>query len=96
MWPLICELATEAANDTEGSEEDLDKPVFSVITGKYRHAKRYEGELVSQATLLRLMLFPSFKRQSAVPYRLGRNWFIGCHSAKSRQHRIQASGQCCR
>ncbi|KAJ8469937.1 hypothetical protein ONZ51_g8656 [Trametes cubensis] len=27
----------------EAEEEDLDQPVFSLITGKYRHAKRYGG-----------------------------------------------------
>ncbi|KAH9895870.1 diphthamide biosynthesis protein [Cubamyces lactineus] len=33
--------STEATEDAE--EEDLDQPVFSLITGKYRHAKRYGG-----------------------------------------------------
>jgi diphthamide biosynthesis protein 2 len=29
----------------EGDEGgDLDRPVFSLVTGKYRHAKRYGGE----------------------------------------------------
>jgi diphthamide biosynthesis protein 2 len=27
------------------SEEDADKPMFSLVTGKYRQAKRYGGEL---------------------------------------------------
>lgn len=29
----------------EGEEDDPDRPVFSLVTGKYRHAKRYGGEL---------------------------------------------------
>ncbi|KAI0739403.1 diphthamide biosynthesis protein [Daedaleopsis nitida] len=28
-------------DNTEGEDEDLDQPVFSSVTGKYRHAKRY-------------------------------------------------------
>ncbi|PIL34403.1 hypothetical protein GSI_03178 [Ganoderma sinense ZZ0214-1] len=28
-----------------GEPEDLDQPVFSLVSGKYRHAKRYGGEM---------------------------------------------------
>ena len=31
--------------DEENGEEDPDKPMFSLVTGKYRQAKRYGGEL---------------------------------------------------
>ncbi|KAI0710920.1 diphthamide biosynthesis protein [Earliella scabrosa] len=36
------ETATSDDADAE-EEEDLDQPVFSLVTGKYRHAKRYGG-----------------------------------------------------
>jgi diphthamide biosynthesis protein 2 len=29
----------------QDEEEDPDRPIFSLLTGKYRHAKRYGGEL---------------------------------------------------
>lgn len=28
----------------DDEEADLDRPVFSLVTGRYRHAKRYGGE----------------------------------------------------
>ncbi len=31
--------------DGSGDQEDLDQPVFSLVRGKYRHAKRYGGEM---------------------------------------------------
>ena len=47
------EIKKSKANGTEGgeageredsgAESDPDQPVFSVVTGKYRHAKRYGG-----------------------------------------------------
>jgi len=30
--------------DGEDEDGDPDHPVFSLVTGKYRHAKRYGGE----------------------------------------------------
>ncbi|KAH9850904.1 diphthamide biosynthesis protein [Lenzites betulinus] len=35
--------AVENPEVSEGEEEDLDQPVFSLVTGKYRHAQRYGG-----------------------------------------------------
>ena len=32
-------------------EDDPDRPMFSLITGGYRHAKRYGGELVQHLSL---------------------------------------------
>lgn len=32
--------------DEEVEEGDPDRPIFSLITGKYRHAKRYGGEIL--------------------------------------------------
>ncbi|EED77850.1 predicted protein, partial [Postia placenta Mad-698-R] len=37
-------------NPPEGSDEDLDQPVFSLVTGKYRHAKRYGAPASSHET----------------------------------------------
>lgn len=33
------------SEEDDEAEEDADKPMFSLMTGKYRHAKRYGGEL---------------------------------------------------
>ncbi|KAI0631510.1 diphthamide biosynthesis protein [Trametes polyzona] len=35
--------------DKEDEQEDLDQPVFSLVSGKYRHAKRYGGAEYSSA-----------------------------------------------
>jgi hypothetical protein len=32
--------------DDDIEEGDPDRPIFSLVTGKYRHAKRYGGELL--------------------------------------------------
>ena len=39
---------TGTAEGEDGSEEleDLDQPVFSLVSGKYRHAKRYGGNII--------------------------------------------------
>lgn len=38
---------TNGRNDEDENEpDDLDQPVFSLVTGKYRHAKRYHSEFV--------------------------------------------------
>ncbi|CDO73865.1 hypothetical protein BN946_scf185016.g22 [Trametes cinnabarina] len=38
-----------AAQSAEGAEdEDLEQPVFSLVSGKYRHAKRYGGAVEAQ------------------------------------------------
>ncbi|KXN92635.1 Diphthamide biosynthesis protein 2 [Leucoagaricus sp. SymC.cos] len=34
----------DGANGVENEEEGLDQPQFSLVTGKYRHAKRYGGQ----------------------------------------------------
>lgn len=34
----------QSAHD-EGDDEDPDQPIFSLVTGKYRHARRYEGKV---------------------------------------------------
>lgn len=34
----------EEEDSAEGSGEDPDQPVFSLVTGKYRQAKKYGGE----------------------------------------------------
>lgn len=31
----------DTGNEEPTEEEDLEQPVFSLVTGKYRHAKRY-------------------------------------------------------
>jgi len=48
---LMSECQEAEATDGEGSEEDTDKPIFSVVTGKYRHAKRFEGKTLSYPNL---------------------------------------------
>ena len=60
------EIKKSKANGTEGgeageredsgAESDPDQPVFSVVTGKYRHAKRYGGLSIS---------FPSFSHSGS-------------------------------
>ncbi|KAF8345163.1 putative diphthamide synthesis protein-domain-containing protein [Amanita rubescens] len=37
-------------DEENGVEEDIDKPMFSLITGKYRHAKRYGDKIESRIT----------------------------------------------
>jgi diphthamide biosynthesis protein 2 len=34
---------------SDEDEDDSERPVFSLATGKYRHAKRYGGERLSRA-----------------------------------------------
>ncbi|KII84822.1 hypothetical protein PLICRDRAFT_57334 [Plicaturopsis crispa FD-325 SS-3] len=41
---LNAEPSEETPESREADEEDPDQPVFSMVTGKYRHAKRYGGE----------------------------------------------------
>ena len=40
--------------DEDVEEGDPDRPMFSLITGKYRHAKRYGGELLEHHFLFPL------------------------------------------
>ncbi|KAI0821748.1 diphthamide biosynthesis protein [Trametes gibbosa] len=35
--------AVQNPDVSEGEQDDLDQPVFSLVTGKYRHAQRYGG-----------------------------------------------------
>lgn len=39
----VISFAEESPESREADEEDPDQPVFSMVTGKYRHAKRYGG-----------------------------------------------------
>ena len=54
-----------ASGDENGSgePEDLDQPVFSLVSGKYRHAKRYGGAL----TLLSFSELP-FRLQLTIAF----------------------------
>jgi diphthamide biosynthesis protein 2 len=42
----MCQLLTQAGNDDGNDDEDRDpdQPTFSLITGKYRYARRFGGE----------------------------------------------------
>lgn len=42
----------EEGEGGEGEERDSDQPQFSLVTGKYRHAKRYGGEPIDSQTIL--------------------------------------------
>ena len=46
---------TGTAEGEDGSEEpeDLDQPVFSLVSGKYRRAKRYGGNIIFHTLPLR-------------------------------------------
>lgn len=39
-------------NDEAVNEVDPDRPIFSLVTGKYRHAKRYGGELFQNPSII--------------------------------------------
>jgi hypothetical protein len=43
----------------ENEDEDPDRPIFSLVTGKYRHAKRYGGERLWRAFWLFSVLIVS-------------------------------------
>ena len=53
---------TSSDQDEEG---DPDRPMFSLMTGRYRHAKRYGGELLHH--LLSVPLFPAETEDDRVP-----------------------------
>lgn len=42
--------------DDEGSDSDPDRPVFSLVTGTYRHAKRYGGRSTDSNPYFSLLL----------------------------------------
>ena len=48
---------TETNGDHQESDpEDLDQPVFSLVTGKYRHAKRYHSMFIGVPTHISILL----------------------------------------
>ena len=50
-------LARQHSQDQEEEDgDDPDRPVFSLVTGKYRHAKRYGGEWFLYAARVRIDL----------------------------------------
>jgi diphthamide biosynthesis protein 2 len=42
----------KSSSDDVDEDDDPDRPVFSLVTGKYRHAKRYGGERLSSTCSL--------------------------------------------
>jgi diphthamide biosynthesis protein 2 len=44
-----CKPSSNKGDEGEDEDEDPDRPVFSLVTGKYRHARRYGGERLSHA-----------------------------------------------
>ena len=58
------EVLTRGAPKPSSSEDDdADSPVFSLVTGKYRHAKRYGGERLSRPR-------PQFYLEGCMPQRM--------------------------
>jgi hypothetical protein len=63
-------------------EGDPDRPIFSLISGRYRHAKRFGGELVQH-------LFPPFLGPKYYRKRWGvctAAIIVGCCSQRPRWH----------